>query len=165
MPSWNLNVSNVVGESKDWRNEEAVTPVKNQGQCEHAYPYQEKDGSCRPNIKPAMQIRGVGYVTENNERLLEAVSRQPVSVYIDCSEAGFMHYAGGVYNPPDCGSTINHGVTLIGYGTSPEGIKYWLVKNSWGKIWGDNGFMKLRRDVEWPEGMCGIAQMASYPIA
>ncbi|CAH2034236.1 unnamed protein product [Thlaspi arvense] len=166
MPSWNWNVSNVVGQSKDWRKQGAVTPVKMQGGCEHAYPYRAKEGGCRSKAKPVMmQIRGFQAVPSNNERaLLEAVSRQPVSVSIAARAASFFHYAGGVYNAPDCGINVNHAVTFVGYGTSPEGIKYWLAKNSWGKTWGENGYIRLRRDVEWPQGMCGIAQFPCYPI-
>ncbi|KAL1206322.1 Senescence-specific cysteine protease SAG39 [Cardamine amara subsp. amara] len=141
--------------------------IKNGGiSSENEYPYQMKQGTCRPNARPAMQLRGFQNVPYNNERaLLEAVSRQPVSVSICARVAGFFHYSRGVYNAQDCGININHAVTLVGYGTSPEGIKYWLAKNSWGKTWGDNGYIRLRRDVEWPQGMCGIAQYASYPIA
>ncbi|KAL1212805.1 Senescence-specific cysteine protease SAG39 [Cardamine amara subsp. amara] len=140
--------------------------IKNGGiSSENEYPYQMKQGTCRPNTRPAMQLRGFQNVLSNNERaLLEAVSRQPVSVGICAREAGFIHYSRGVYNARDCGINANHGVTLVGYGTSPEGIKYWLAKNSWGKTWGDNGYIRLRRDVEWPQGMCGLAQDASYPI-
>ncbi|CAH2034250.1 unnamed protein product [Thlaspi arvense] len=133
---------------------------------EDAYPYQMKGGLCRPNIEPAMQITGFYNVPQNNERaLLEAVSRQPVSVGIASRSASFIHYLRGVYSAPDCGTNTNHAVTLVGYGTSPEGIKYWLAKNSWGKSWGENGYIRLRRDVEWPQGMCGLAQYASFPIA
>ncbi|KAL1212806.1 Senescence-specific cysteine protease SAG39 [Cardamine amara subsp. amara] len=133
---------------------------------ENEYPYQFKKGTCRPNTRTALQLRGFQNVPYNNERaLLEAVSRQPVSVSICGREAGFKHYSRGVYNPRDCGINVNHAMTLVGYGTSPEGIKYWLAKNSWGKTWGDNGYIRLRRDVEWPQCMCGIAQYACYPSA
>ncbi|KAL1212808.1 Senescence-specific cysteine protease SAG39 [Cardamine amara subsp. amara] len=227
MSSRNWNVSNIVDNSKDWRNEGAVTPVKNQGGCgacwafsavaavegltkiargklvslseqqlidcttgnngckggtvgeafnyiiknrgissERKYPFQEKQGTCQSNIRPAIRIREFQSVQSNNERaLLEAVSRQPVSVSICARVAGFIYYSGGLYDARDCGISVNHGVTLVGYGTSPEGIKYWLAKNSWGKTWGENGYIRIRRDVEWPQGMCGLAQDASYPIA
>ncbi|ESQ33966.1 hypothetical protein EUTSA_v10009660mg [Eutrema salsugineum] len=227
IPSWNWNVSNVARETKDWRYEGAVTPVKYQGQCgccwafsavaavegvtkiargnlvslseqqlvdcdrvdkgcgggmmsdafdyiiqnrgiasEQAYPYQATERRCQFNARPAASIRGFQTVPTNNERaLLEAVSRQPVSVSIDADGPGFMHYSGGVYDEPYCGTSVNHAVTFVGYGTSPEGIKYWLAKNSWGESWGENGYIRIRRDVEWPQGMCGVAQYAFYPVA
>ncbi|CAA7028709.1 unnamed protein product [Microthlaspi erraticum] len=128
------------------------------------YPYQVKVGTCRSNTGSAMQISGFQTVPENNERaLLEAVSRQPVAVLIN--ERSFMHYSGGVFDAPDCGISVSHAVTLVGYGTTKEGIKYWLAKNSWGTTWGEKGYIRLRRDVEWPEGMCGLAQWGFYPVA
>ncbi|KAG7593253.1 Peptidase C1A papain C-terminal [Arabidopsis thaliana x Arabidopsis arenosa] len=141
--------------------------IKNRGiASEASYPYQETEGTCRYNAKPSAWIRGFQTVPSNNERaLLEAVSRQPVSVSIDADGPGFMHYSGGVYDEPYCGTNVNHAVTFVGYGTSPEGIKYWLAKNSWGETWGENGYIRIRRDVAWPQGMCGVAQYAFYPIA
>ncbi|CAH2046558.1 unnamed protein product [Thlaspi arvense] len=148
--------------------EEAFNYIAKNGgiSSEDAYPYQVKERSCQFNIKPAMHIRGFQRVPQNDElQLLGAVSRQPVSVSITSTAVSFIHYSSGVYNAPDCATTIfDHAVTLVGYGTSPEGIKYWLAKNSWGETWGENGYIRLRRDVEWPEGMCGIAQFASYPV-
>uniref|UniRef100_A0A1J3D4G5 Vignain n=1 Tax=Noccaea caerulescens TaxID=107243 RepID=A0A1J3D4G5_NOCCA len=113
-----------------------------------------------------MQISGFQSVLANNEvALLEAVSRQPISVAMDGSGAGFYHYSSGVFDAPDCEISTSHAVTLVGYGTSPEGIKYWLAKNSWGETWGENGYIRIRRDVEWPQGMCGVAQYCFYPVA
>ncbi|CAA7028706.1 unnamed protein product [Microthlaspi erraticum] len=147
--------------------QEAYTYIAQNGgiTTEDAYPYQEKQGSCLSNAEPAMQISGSQNVLANNEAaLLEAVSRQPISVGMDGSGAGFLHYSSGVFDAPECGFSISHSVTFVGYGTSPEGIKYWLAKNSWGETWGENGYIRIRRDVEWPQGMCGLAQNPSYPV-
>ena len=59
---------------------------------------------------------------------------------------------------------MNHAVVLVGYGVTDDGIMYWLAKNSWGENWGEQGYMRIRRMVEWPEGMCGLAQYANYPV-
>lgn len=63
-----------------------------------------------------------------------------------------------------CGTELNHGVAAVGYGTALDGTKYWLVKNSWGTEWGEQGYIRIQRGVEAKEGLCGIAMDASYPI-
>jgi hypothetical protein len=57
-------------------------------------------------------------------------------------------------------NNLNHVVTAIGYGTTEDGTKYWLVKNSWG----ESGYMRIQREVDTPEGLCGFAKEASYPV-
>jgi KDEL-tailed cysteine endopeptidase len=62
----------------------------------------------------------------------------------------------------DCSGDIDHGVLAIGYGEE-NGIKYWLVKNSWGPNWGEGGYFKLKRSDTNDEGMCSILTAASFP--
>ena len=50
----------------------------------------------------------------------------------------------------------------VGYGTS-KGVNYIIVKNSWGSKWGEKGYIRMRRNIGKPEGICGIYKMASYP--
>ncbi|KAI4296987.1 hypothetical protein L6164_036900 [Bauhinia variegata] len=139
--------------------------IDNQGIArESEYPYRGNEGYCKRVSSLAAQISGYADVLANSEeQLLQAVMQQPVSVTISvCS--GFNHYQGGVF-ARHCDVPLNHAVTLIGYGTTEDGIRYWLIKNSWGKTWGENGYMKLRRDSGIPGGLIGIAKKASYPIA
>ncbi|OAY82761.1 senescence-specific cysteine protease SAG39-like [Ananas comosus] len=131
---------------------------------EDAYPYQGTQGTCRASSSAAT-ISGYEEVPANSEPALQsAVANQPVSVGIDGGDMNFQNYKTGVFNGP-CGTDQNHAVTAIGYGTADDGTKYWLIKNSWGTTWGEAGFMRIQRDVQSPEGMCGLAMHASFPTA
>ncbi|KAF8391254.1 hypothetical protein HHK36_023556 [Tetracentron sinense] len=128
------------------------------------YPYKGIDGTCSTK-KAAAKINGYEDVPANSEKaLLKAVANQPVSVAIDASGSDFQFYSSGVFTG-ECGTSLDHGVTAVGYGTSADGTKYWLVKNSWGTEWGVDGYIMMQRNVDASEGLCGIAMEASYPIA
>ncbi|CAF1036426.1 unnamed protein product [Rotaria sp. Silwood1] len=66
----------------------------------------------------------------------------------------FDYYASGVLDVSGCPThqNMNHALVLVGYGTE-NGTDYWKVKNSWGADWGDNGYLKIKRNAN----MCGIA--------
>ncbi|AES80257.1 papain family cysteine protease [Medicago truncatula] len=98
----------------------------------------------------------------DEDSLLKAVANQPVSVSIDM-RGMFKFYSSGIFTG-ECRTKPNHAVTIVGYGTSKDGIKYWLVKNSWSKRWGEKGYIRIKRDIDAKEGLCGIAMKPSYPI-
>ncbi|XP_014507446.1 vignain [Vigna radiata var. radiata] len=133
---------------------------------ESNYPYEARDGTCDASKvkKPAVSIDGHETVPVNNEAaLLKAVAHQPVSVAIDAAGFFFQFYSEGVFTGL-CGTNLNHGVAIVGYGTTQDGTKYWTVKNSWGSEWGENGYIRMKRDAFHKGGLCGIAMEASYPI-
>ncbi|KAJ9686164.1 hypothetical protein PVL29_015183 [Vitis rotundifolia] len=131
------------------------------------YPYAGTDGTCnrKKAAHPAAKINGYEDVPANNEKALQkAVAHQPIAVAIDAGGAEFQFYSSGVFTG-QCGTELDHGVGAVGYGTSDDGMKYWLVKNSWGTGWGEEGYIRMQRDVTAKEGLCGIAMQASYPTA
>ncbi|CAI0429622.1 unnamed protein product [Linum tenue] len=141
--------------------------IQNKGlTTETNYPYTAADGSCSASKEgnPAATIKGYEDVPANNEAaLMKAVASQPISVAIDAGDSSFQLYESGIFTG-ECGTELDHGVTAVGYGES-GGMKYWLIKNSWGAQWGEEGYIRMQRDVSAKEGICGIAMQASYPTA
>ncbi|XP_052012966.1 cathepsin 8-like [Apodemus sylvaticus] len=135
-------------------------------EAESTYPYEGRDGHCRylPE-RSAARVTGFSFVSSTEEALMHAVATiGPISVGIDASHKSFKFYREGIYYEPKCSSnTINHSVLVVGYGyegRESDGRKYWLIKNSHGKQWGMNGYMKLARG--W-NNHCGIVKYAIYP--
>ncbi|XP_051125844.1 senescence-specific cysteine protease SAG39-like [Andrographis paniculata] len=142
--------------------------IKNQGlTTESNYPYEGTDGTCNTKKESSRVAKITGYedVPANSESsLMKAVAKQPVSVAIDASGSDFQFYSSGVFTG-ECGTELDHGVTAVGYGKSSDGTNYWLVKNSWGTSWGESGYIRMQKDIDAAEGLCGIAMQASYPTA
>ncbi|XP_065856878.1 senescence-specific cysteine protease SAG39-like [Euphorbia lathyris] len=130
------------------------------------YPYDAADGTCKTKKEAnhAAKITGYEDVPANDEAaLMKAVANQPIAVAIDASGSEFQFYSSGIFTG-SCGTELDHGVTAVGYGSS-SGMNYWLVKNSWGSQWGEEGYIRMQKDIDANEGLCGIAMQASYPTA
>ncbi|XP_019168694.1 PREDICTED: ervatamin-B-like [Ipomoea nil] len=145
---------------------EAFQSVEDMGglSSESNYPYEASEGTCNSQGSPAATITGFEQVEKSESALLQAVSSQPVSAGITIGGKEFQLYSSGVFDG-DCGSGSYHAVTVVGYGATNDGQKYWVVKNSWGTGWGEKGYMKMARDTDEEGGLCGIANDAAYPTA
>ncbi|CAO3635986.1 unnamed protein product [Cunninghamella echinulata] len=127
------------------------------------YPYTGTVGTCQHSSK-----QKIGYVASytripagDENALLDAVATVgTVAVAYNADTQQHTDYKGGILDIPNCGNNQTHAVLLIGYGTE-NGVDYWILKNSWGSTWGEKGFFRMRRGVN----MCGIADLASYPVA
>jgi len=135
--------------------------IANGGSCsQSAYPYKGVDGQCKTCTAVA-KISGYTDVPANNENaLMQAVTSNPVSVAVEADTSVFQFYSSGVLDNKGCGTNLDHGITLEGWGTD-AGKDYWKVKNSWGTSWGERGYIRMVRN----KNQCGIAMMASYPSA
>jgi len=134
---------------------------------EASYPYTAKNGKCSATGKTVVaHLTGYKDVTKSSETALTAAitSIGPVSVAIDASHSSFQLYKSGVYYEAKCSSSaLDHGVLAVGFGsTTSPAADYYIVKNSWGTVWGMSGYINMSRNKN---NNCGIATMASYPIA
>jgi len=133
---------------------------------EDSYRYTARDGACKASsgtqASPAATVSGFTDIPQGSESGLQSALAEngPISVAIDASHMSFQFYTSGVYYEGACSSRqLDHGVTAVGYGTE-SGKDYWIVKNSWGTVWGDEGYIKMSRNRN---NNCGIASSASFP--
>jgi len=136
------------------------------GSCaEDAYPYTASGGECH-DCETVATITSCSDVSPNNQvELKSAVSQSPVSIAIEADTREFQLYTSGVLTGDACGTSLDHGVLIVGYGETDNEQSYWIVKNSWGPSWGDNGYILIERsDSTNDAGVCGIAMQPSFPI-
>lgn len=78
----------------------------------------------------------------------------PASISLHASTDSFRNYKSGIFEDYDCPTTVNHAVQTVGWGS--EGDKdYFIVRNSWGPSWGDQGYIKIAV-VNTDLGICGM---------
>jgi C1A family cysteine protease len=151
---------------------------------EESHPYLGKDGVCNATGSSPLTITGTYMIhAGDNVALKYAVYKNPVVAEIDASSPAFHHYSGGIIadikfanrthtdmHYEHCSSKqdhANHAVVIVGYGTQiMEGtpVDYWLVRNSWGPTWGEDGYFKIQRSSNPNEpGVCGIANSCVFP--
>ena len=162
----------------------------NGGEMDGAFKYIIQNGQCSLSDYPYTSGYGSGYIpsskksdlgmcqkcssiveisscndVKSNDQisLKNAVVKQPVSIAIEADTRYFQSYSSGVLDSNACGTSLDHGVLIVGYGEE-NGKKYWLVKNSWSESWGEQGYIKiLRSDSTNDPGICGIAMQPSFP--
>jgi C1A family cysteine protease len=133
--------------------QEALQWVVDQGGLDtnNCYPYTAQTGNCQssqctPN--PALKISTVTPIASDEGSIYQALMSMPLSICCDASQ--WQYYTGGVLTADQCGLSIDHAIQLTGY--SPNQGGYWIVRNSWGADWGENGFIYL----QYGQNTCGI---------
>jgi len=133
-----------IDSEKDW-------PYLTEGSCNEAKEKYEKVAS----------VDSCSNVTNGDEPgLQKALSQQPVSVCIAAQCDAFMHYGGGVLDE-SCGDSendIDHAVLAVGFDSTAE-KPYYIVKNSWGTSWGENGYVRMKIG----DNLSCIACEATFP--
>ena len=134
-------------------------------ETEAKYPYKGKDGTCAYSAADISGVNVAYYemVTQDNvEQMKAAVAKQPVSVSIEADRAVFQQYHSGIFDSTGCGTNLDHATLVVGYG-SENGQEYWIMKNSWGTVWGEEGYMRLA--IVDGDGICGIQMSPLFPYS
>jgi len=133
---------------------------------EKSYPYKARQQRKCAFKKADVGADDKGYtdLPQGDEDALKVAlaTQGPISVAIDAGHPSFQHYNGSVYYEKKCSSEqLDHGVLAVGYGTDPDHGDYWIVKNSWGPEWGEEGYIRMARNKN---NHCGIATLPSFPL-
>jgi C1A family cysteine protease len=131
--------------------------------AEATYPYTSGNGvvgACQSAKMTPIVAKFTSHkdIPKSEDQLLaQLVKSGPVAIAVDATS--FQTYHSGIMNNCDF-QQLDHGVLLVGYGTD-NGVKYWIVKNSWASTWGESGYIRLK----YGSNQCGLTNAASTIIA
>jgi hypothetical protein len=128
---------------------------------EEDFPYEATDLPCdgpyeHPYVMDSWKYIGIHQGVSAVDAIKQAIMTYgPVSVGVAVTQA-FGAYTGGVFNENDPHAVINHAVALVGWDDSKGTEGAWILRNSWGSWWGEEGYM-------WIEyGVCKVGYGACY---
>ncbi|EDV47855.1 putative cysteine proteinase CG12163 isoform X1 [Drosophila erecta] len=149
----------------------AYKAIKDIGGLEYEaeYPYKAKKNQCHFNRTLShVQVAGFVDLPKGNETAMQEwlLTKGPISIGINANAMQF--YRGGVSHPWKalCSKkNLDHGVLVVGYGVSDypnfhKTLPYWIVKNSWGPRWGEQGYYRVYRG----DNTCGVSEMATSAV-
>jgi len=145
----------------------ALTDIISWGgeELETVYPYTAETGTCKRTaantIDPISNYTCLSGPKLANETDMATflVNNGPLSIAMD---AGILQsYTSGIIDPTanECSKTsLDHAIVIVGYGV--EGAKpFWIVRNSWGVSWGEQGYFRIIRG----KGACGLNAGVVFP--
>lgn len=132
-----------------------------------SYPYAGKRQACRNNGLEEVDLGPIEYhsISEGDEKAMAdaLVNHGPLFIGVDAESRRFMFYKSGVLKIDHCPTRrqdMDHAMVIVGHGhDSALQASYWIIRNSWGTRWGENGYLRLAKDAG---NMCGVASMAHY---
>ena len=136
-------------------------------EVETAYPYTAVTGrTCKYNAASATAVDVTTFTKVTADSVSDmkaALNIAPLSVSIEADKLCFQQYTSGVFNNANCGTTLDHAVLAVGYGTDATAGDYWIVKNSWGASWGEKGYIRIA--IVSGKGICGVQMGPLYPTS
>ncbi|KAF3495617.1 hypothetical protein DY000_02057279 [Brassica cretica] len=118
------------------------------------------EGSCDSGCNGGLMNIASAYTFDTGGLMREEDCPYTGATDVAINSAYMQSYVGGVLCPYMCSRSLNHGVLLVGYGSEGSRFKekpYWIIKNSWGETWGENGFYKLCKG----RNICGFGSFVS----
>ena len=131
---------------------------------ESNYTYTARNGTCKYSNMSKTSVKTTGYANvtaKSVSQMKSALSSRPLSVSIEADTSAFGRYSSGIFNNSNCGTRLDHATNVVGWGTSGS-TDYWIMRNSWGKSWGESGYMRIA--IVDGVGICGIQKEPLYPL-
>lgn len=128
----------------------------NPQELEKDYQYTAKDGKCKADTSKEV-VSATDYTNvppSSDSQLKAAIDAQPTCVAVE-ADTDFQYYKSGILNAKNCGTNLDHAVTAVGYGSDSDGNQYYIVRNSWGASWGEDGYIRMAAGTDG-DGVCGI---------
>lgn len=131
----------------------AYTYAKTNGlPTESNTPYSAKSATCSTARGTTVKVSNYTQLAPKDTfSMMDAIDEgYSISIALKSGTYDFMYYNGGILDDADdcTDSTVDHAVVIVGYGTA-DGVPYWIVRNTWGTGWGESGYVRIKRGINY----------------